>query len=171
MFSFRWCSQYELYLKFTRNQYYILPIYRVLSGPPNSTEQYLSCYVWCSECLYIEHFHLIDHVWYRTIHTWLRGLEELNKRNVLLITEPQDDFFGFIPPSLAARCQFPYIGIGLFDSSWEFNKTHWTTGGFHFHWICIYIRLYLHSYGWTIHNKILKKMWSVYFCSRMLFIR
>ena len=31
------------------------------------------------------------------MHTWLRGLGEKNKRNVLFITEPQDDFFGFIP--------------------------------------------------------------------------
>ena len=35
------------------------------------------------------------------IHTWLCILEKYNK-NVLSISEPQDDFSSFIPPSLAA---------------------------------------------------------------------
>ena len=35
------------------------------------------------------------------------------KKNVSFITEPQDDFFCFIPPSLAAKHEFKYIGIGL----------------------------------------------------------
>ena len=49
---------------------------------------------------------IIDHFRYIKIHTWLRGLGELNKRNVLFITEPQDDFFCFIPPSLATMYEF-----------------------------------------------------------------
>ena len=35
-----------------------------------------------------------------------RSLEEYNKRNVLFIADPQDDFFCFIPPSLAAKYEF-----------------------------------------------------------------
>ena len=35
------------------------------------------------------------------------------KKNVSFITEPQDDFFCFIPPSLEAKNEFKYIGIGL----------------------------------------------------------
>ena len=40
------------------------------------------------------------------------------KKNVSFITEPQDDFFCFIPPSLAAKHEFKYIGIGLL---WDFG--------------------------------------------------
>ena len=32
----------------------------------------------------------------------------------MFIIEPQDDFFCFTPPSLAAKYEFEYIGIGLF---------------------------------------------------------
>ena len=35
----------------------------------------------------------IDHFRYIKIHTWLRGLGKLNKRNVVFIIEPQDDSF------------------------------------------------------------------------------
>ena len=49
---------------------------------------------------WIDHFRDID------IHTWLRGLREWNKRNVLLVAEPQDDFFCFTPPSLGAMYEF-----------------------------------------------------------------
>ena len=38
----------------------------------------------------------IDQFPYIKIHTWLRGFEEWNNRNVFFITEPQDDFFYFI---------------------------------------------------------------------------
>ena len=41
-----------------------------------------------------------------TIHTSLRGFGEYNKRNVLFILEPQDDFFSIIPPSLVAKYEF-----------------------------------------------------------------
>ena len=34
---------------------------------------------------------LIDHFGYIKIHTWLLGLEEYTKRNVLFIAKPQDD--------------------------------------------------------------------------------
>ena len=44
-------------------------------------------------------------------HTCL--CEFVPKKNVSFITEPQDDFFCFIPPSLAAKHEFKYIGIGL----------------------------------------------------------
>ena len=37
----------------------------------------------------------------------------IKQKNVLIITEPQDDFFCFIPPSLVAMYEFEYIGIGL----------------------------------------------------------
>ena len=38
---------------------------------------------------------------------------EYNKRNVLFISDPQDDFFCFITPGLAAKYEFKYIEIGL----------------------------------------------------------
>ena len=44
-------------------------------------------------------------------HTCL--CEFVPKKNVSFITEPQDDFFCFIPPSLTAKHEFKYIGIGL----------------------------------------------------------
>ena len=42
------------------------------------------------------------------ILTWLRRLGEWNKRNVWFISEPQDDFFCFIPPSLGAKYDLIY---------------------------------------------------------------
>ena len=48
----------------------------------------------------------LDHFRYIKIHIWLRGLREWNKRNVLFIAEPQDDFFWFIPPSLVAKYEY-----------------------------------------------------------------
>ena len=60
-----------------------------------------------------------DQFRYIKIHTWLRGLGDRNKRNVLFIAEPQDDFFCFLfyPPSLAAKYDFTYISklVYLFD--------------------------------------------------------
>ena len=48
----------------------------------------------------------MDNYWYIKIHTWLRGLGEENKSNLLLITESQDDLFCFIFPSLVAKYEF-----------------------------------------------------------------
>ena len=47
--------------------------------------------------------YVIDHF---RIHTLLQGLGGIKQKNVLFITEPQDDFFCFIPPSLAAKYEF-----------------------------------------------------------------
>ena len=44
------------------------------------------------------------------------GLGGIKQKNVLFIAEPQDDFFCFIPSSLAAKYEFYYIGIGLLSS-------------------------------------------------------
>ena len=48
----------------------------------------------------------IDHFQYNKIHAWHWGLGQQDKRNVLFITEPQDDFFCFIPPRLAAVYEY-----------------------------------------------------------------
>ena len=48
---------------------------------------------------------------YFKIHTWLPGVD---KRNVLFIAEPEDDFFCFIPPSLAAKYEYFVRRIGHF---------------------------------------------------------
>ena len=50
-----------------------------------------------------------DHFWYTKTHTCLRSLGEYNKRNVLFIADPQDDFFCFIPPSLAAKYELKLV--------------------------------------------------------------
>ena len=47
--------------------------------------------------------YVIDHF---RIHTLLQGLGGIKQKNVLFITEPQDDFFCFIPSSLAAKYEF-----------------------------------------------------------------
>ena len=44
----------------------------------------------------------------------LEGIKQ--KKIVLFIAEPQDDFFCFIPSSPAAKYEFYYIGIGLLSS-------------------------------------------------------
>ena len=43
-------------------------------------------------------------------------LAGIKQKNVLFIAEPQDDFFCFIPSSLAAKYEFYYIGIVLLSS-------------------------------------------------------
>ena len=48
----------------------------------------------------------IDQFQYIKIHPQLCSSGEYNKRNVLFITEPQDDFFCFITPSLVAKYEF-----------------------------------------------------------------
>ena len=48
----------------------------------------------------------IDQFRYIKIYSWHRGLGEENKRNLLFIAESQDDVFCFIPPGLAAKCEF-----------------------------------------------------------------
>ena len=50
--------------------------------------------------------YVIDHFRYIEIHTLLQGLGGIKQKNVLFITEPHDDFFCFIPPSLAAKYEF-----------------------------------------------------------------
>ena len=50
--------------------------------------------------------YVTDHFRYIKIHTLLQGLGGIKQKNVLFITEPQDDFFCFIPPSLAAKYEF-----------------------------------------------------------------
>ena len=60
----------------------------------------LECDMAASESVEIVYFR------FTKIHTWLRGLGECNKRNVLFIFEPKDDFFCVIPPSLAAKYEF-----------------------------------------------------------------
>ena len=59
--------------------------------------------------------HQIDQFRYNKIHTWFPG--GIYQKNVLFIAEPQEDFFCFIPPSLAAKYEFGSIG--------EITATDW----------------------------------------------
>ena len=45
-----------------------------------------------------------------------------NKRNVLFITESQDDFFCFIPTSLAAKYELYHIKTGLIQWNLDITK-------------------------------------------------
>ena len=52
--------------------------------------------------------HQIDQFRYNKIHTWFPG--GIHQKNVLFIADPQEDFFCFIPASLAAKYELGSIG-------------------------------------------------------------
>ena len=59
----------------------------------------------------------------QTSFKFILGSEgEQNKRNVLFIAESQDDFFCFIPTSLAAKYEFYHIKTGLLQWNLDITK-------------------------------------------------
>ena len=67
-----------------------------------------------SSCQYMQ---LVGGEWTIILNSYLAPrLGGIKQKNVLFIAEPQDDFFCFIPSSLAAKYEFYYIEIVLLSS-------------------------------------------------------